>query len=398
MRTSIQARHRAVRAAGIALSLHGVICMAGGNGAAAGTGLGRLTQIPGGQAGGSMPAADRTVYLFGKVLLDDGTPPPDPVVIESVCGGSVRAQAYTDLKGRFSFQIGQTAGVLQDASEAGTGLRDPGRPMNAIGMEAPYADQQSTNCELRAVLSGFRSDMISLVGRHFVDDGNVGTIVLHRLSDVEGSAISLNSLQAPAKARHAYEKALLDMQRDKLPAAAKELRKAVDIYPNYAAAWFELGRIQQHDGDMAQARVSFKTAIATDPKYISPYLYLIELEATAEEWTELASTTDLLLKLDATDYPAAYFCSAIANLRLGQLDAAEKSARAGEKLDTAHRYPQLEEVLATVLAMKKDYAGAAGHMRSYLALAPDAKDAPQMKEELAELETYKPVKAGPAHE
>jgi tetratricopeptide (TPR) repeat protein len=240
--------------------------------------------------------------------------------------------------------------------------------------------------------------MISLVGRHFVDDGNVGTIVLHRLSDVEGSAISLNSLQAPAKARHAYEKALLDMQRDKLPAAAKELRKAVDIYPNYAAAWFELGRIQQHDGDMAQARVSFKTAIATDPKYISPYLYLIELEATAEEWTELASTTDLLLKLDATDYPAAYFCSAIANLRLGQLDAAEKSARAGEKLDTAHRYPQLEEVLATVLAMKKDYAGAAGHMRSYLALAPDAKDAPQMKEELAELETYKPVKAGPAHE
>ena len=43
-------------------------------------------------------------------------------------------------------------------------------------------------------------------------------------------------------------------------------------------------------------------------------------------------------------------------------------------------------MLATILAWKKDYAGAAAHLRNYVALAPDAEDAARMKRELAELE------------
>jgi hypothetical protein len=114
-------------------------------------------------------------------------------------------------------------------------------------------------------------------------------------------------------------------------------------------------------------------------------LQLVELEAQAENWAELADTTGTVLKLDAADYPMAYFYNATANLNLGHIDEAEKSARAGAKLDAAHRYPRLEEVLAMILARKKDYAGAAAHLRNYLLLAPDAEDAARMKKELAEL-------------
>src|SRR5688572_19730542 len=53
------------------------------------------------------PEMQRPIYLSGKVVLDDGTPPPDSVVIERVCNGQPRAEAYTDSKGRFSFQLGQ---------------------------------------------------------------------------------------------------------------------------------------------------------------------------------------------------------------------------------------------------------------------------------------------------
>jgi tetratricopeptide (TPR) repeat protein len=86
------------------------------------------------------------------------------------------------------------------------------------------------------------------------------------------------------------------------------------------------------------------------------------------------------------DYPVAYLYDATAHLNLGQIDTAEKSARAGEKLDTAHQYPKLERVLAMTLERKNDYAGAAAYLRSYLMLAPDAEDAAQIKKELAELE------------
>src|ERR1700730_637518 len=62
------------------------------------------------------PDQQRPIFLSGKVMLDDGTPPPDSVTIERVCNGNPRAQAYTDSKGRFSFQLGQTQGIMQDAS------------------------------------------------------------------------------------------------------------------------------------------------------------------------------------------------------------------------------------------------------------------------------------------
>lgn len=327
-------------------------------------------------------------------MLDDGTPLSGPVTIERVCNGAPRVQGYTDQKGRFSFQIGQTSGIMQDASEDGPGLPGTSRPATSIasgvGAQQPQLpnvpDMQLANCDLRAVLAGFRSDTVSLGARRLLDDPNVGTIMLHRLANVEGSAVSMTSLQAPKEARRAYDRALQDLRRNKLPEAGKELRKAVDIYPNYAAAWYELGRIQEQNRDIEQARKSFAKAMAVDAKFISPYLKLAELEAKAEDWAELADTTNRLLKLDAVDYPMAYFYNATANLNLGQFDTAERSARAGEKLDTPHRFPRLEQVLAMSLARKKDYAGAAAHLRSYLLLAPDAEDAARMKKELADLE------------
>ena len=245
---------------------------------------------------------------------------------------------------------------------------------------------QLANCDLRAVLSGFRSDAVGLGARRLMDDPNVGTIVLHRLANVQGSAISVTSLQAPKEARQAYYRALQNIRKNKLPEAYKDLHKAVSAYPNYAAAWYELGRLQVQDHEIQDGRKSFANAVAADAKFISPYAQLAELEAQAEDWTALAGITSKLLNLDSVDYPMAYFYNATANLNLGQIDAAEKSARDGIKLDTPHRFPKLDQVLAMILARKKDYAGAAAHLRSYIALAPDAEDAALMKKELGHLE------------
>jgi hypothetical protein len=400
MRASIRMQSFAGLAIGIAISCHAVWAQktpppaTGGNPLGSGTSRFPPTtpSQPNGPATGPLNGG---IYVIGNVMLDDGTPPPDPVTIERVCGGSPRAQAYTDRKGRFSFQIGQTSAVMQDASEDGSSLPGTSRPVTSIASGAgPMPalanppNMQLDNCDLRAVLSGFRSDTVSLGGRHLLDDPNVGTIVLHRLANVEGSAVSVTSLQAPKAARQAYERALQDLRKNKLPEAGNELHKAVEIYPNYAAAWYELGRIQAQNDDIEQARKSFAHAVTADAKFISPYAQLAELEAKAENWAALADITGRLIKLDAVDYPMAYFYNATANLNLGRIDAAERSARDGAKLDTPHRFPKIEQVLAMILARKKDYTGAVAHMRNYLVLAPDAEDAARMKKELAELERF----------
>ena len=399
MRMSIRMRSWAGLAIGIVTSIQVVTAQRPGSPSSSGatTGPGPSMAPPnltGRSDGPPIGSLNGGIYLSGNVMLDDGNAPPDPVTIERVCNGAPRAQGYTDKKGRFSFQIGQSSGVMQDASEGGSVLQGTSHSgagvSNSIGSQqsqTPNApDLELANCDLRAVLAGFRSDTVSLGARRVLDDSNVGTIVLHRLANVEGSAVSVTSLEAPKEARRAYQRALQNIRKNKLAEAVKDLQKAVEIYPNYAAAWYELGRTQEQNEDLEQARKSYAKAIMADAKFVSPYLKLAGMEFRGESWAGLADTTSRLLKLDAVDYPVVYYYSATANLNLGQFGAAEKSARAGEKLDPTHRYPRLEQVLATILAWKKDYVGAAAHLRNYVALAPDAEDAARMKRELAELE------------
>ena len=335
----------------------------------------------------------RNIYITGNVILDDGTPPPQPVTIERICNNTARAQGYTDTKGRFSFQLGDTSGVLQDATQRGSSdplaARQITTNTGAGGINPRLgngSDIRLDGCELRAVLAGFRSDTVSLAGRRLMDDPKVGTIVLHRLGEVEGTAVSVTTLQAPKDARRAYEKGRQYLRKNNLTDAADEYLKAVKIYPKYAEAWYELGMLQALNKDTERCRESFTKAMEADAKFVNPYIPLIELAAMDENWTEVVDFSTRLLKLDPVDYPIAYFYQATANVKLGQYEIAEKSARAGEKMDTTHRYPKLEQILAVILAHKKEYAGAIEHLRAYLLYAPDASDAERMKTEVVRLE------------
>ena len=67
-------------------------------------------------------------------------------------------------------------------------------------------------------------------------------------------------------------------------------------------------------------------------------------------------------------------------------DAAEKSALEAERLDTRHQFPKNSHLLGMILAMKKDYPGAAERMKTYLKFAPAAEDAAKVRTQLAEVE------------
>ena len=123
-----------------------------------------------------------------------------------------------------------------------------------------------------------------------------------------------------------------------------------------------------------------------DAKYMPPYMQLSLLEARSQKWQDLADITERLLKLDAYDYPQAYFFNAVANYNMHNFEPAEKSAREAQKLDTAHQFPQIAHVLGLILAERHDMAGAAEQMRAYLNMAPSAPDAGQVRSQLEEME------------
>ena len=112
-----------------------------------------------------MPSMDmvRPIFLSGKVLTNEGGPPPDSATIELVCNGIPRPMAYTNSKGNFSFQLGGGNNmVMPDASVSNTGM-DPFGGMGGLGGNPAsnnnrmgVSERDLVGCELRAALPGFQ--------------------------------------------------------------------------------------------------------------------------------------------------------------------------------------------------------------------------------------------------
>ena len=139
----------------------------------------------------------RPIFISGKVVLSDGTPLPDRVKIERVCNGTPRLETYTDRKGRFSFEVGRNL-EMQDASSSSS-FPDgfPGARSGGSSSQLGSQERSLWGCELRAALPGYRSDQLSLSNIHYMDNPEVGTIILHPLGKVDGLTISVNSALAP---------------------------------------------------------------------------------------------------------------------------------------------------------------------------------------------------------
>ena len=202
----------------------------------------------------------------------------------------------------------------------------------------------------------------------------------------EGSTVSMTSMMAPKDAKKAYEKGLEAMKKKKVEDAEKEFQKAVAAYPKYADAWSHLGTIQMDQKNAEAARNSFNQAISADPKLVPPYVNLAILDARDSKWKEVADNTGKAIRLDPVDFPVAFYFDALANYNLQNFEAAEKSARQLQKLDTEHHYPVADRIIASVLADRKDYSGAAQEMRNYLKVAGTAKDADEVRGQLQQLE------------
>ncbi len=104
------------------------------------------------------------------------------------------------------------------------------------------------------------------------------------------------------------------------------------------------------------------------------------------KWHDAADASARVLQADPAGYPSAAFFNAMANLRLGDLATAEKSAREAVQLDSAHRNPKTRYVLGLVLAEKQEYGPAIDSLNAYLRMAPNASDTETVRKQLRNIE------------
>ena len=343
------------------------------------------------------PVPNRPIFLTGRVMTDDGSALPLDITIQRLCSALPHNEGHTDSRGYFSIQLGaDNVDALQDASTGGLGdFGQPGVTPNpgTFGNGGTFGNSGSgvgrnglSGCELRANAPGFLSQSVDLTTRQAFDNPDVGTILIHRLAGTQGTTVSGTSLNAPKAARKALQKGRDLEKKKKLDQAQASFQQAVDAYPKYAEAWFELGRLQAAHGQAEPARQSFDSALRADSNFVPPYIQISILELQAQRWQDLADTSDKAVKLDPFSFPQAFFFNAVANYNLKHLDVAEQSARRAQKLDTQHHIPQVSQLLGMILAGRHDYSGAAEQMRDYLKFAPQAKDAAVVRSQLESFE------------
>jgi tetratricopeptide (TPR) repeat protein len=342
-------------------------------------------------------SASSNVFVSGKVVIDDGTEMTEPAVIQTICRSQRHNEAYSDSHGNFSFRFGdpteRAAASISDASSSS--------PNNRTGMGS---SRDLRDCQIQAELPGFSSQPVE-VGSHIdmMNSVDVGRLTLHRLAHVDGTSISVTSYQAPPAAKKAFEKGIEQGRKGKWEEAQKSLEKAVQIYPRYAVAWYQLGQLQMRnlspkqlgDEDAQAAKHSFEQAVAADPKYVYPYDGLAQLAMRASDWPNVVDLTNKLIALNPVNFPEAYYGNGVANYYLKNFDQAEKSALQGVRVDTAHQIPKLQYLLGMTFLQKQDYQAASEHMQLYLSLAKQPEEIELAKQGLAQIEKVSASAAQP---
>ena len=336
----------------------------------------------------------RPVIVSGKVLLEDGTPPPDPVKIERVCSGQAVPEGFTDGKGRFTIELGA------DPSATMTDASIPTDPDGNIGggfMQDPFGGVGTTSgglgrvnplgCQLRAALAGYESDVVSLGRRQSMSHPDVGTIVLRRIEDVQGTAISITSLEAPKEAQKAYEKARKEAlkKEPRFEKAIEQLEAAVAIHPEFAAAWHFLGELRLNDNELEKGQEAFEKALAADANYLKPYDPLMRIALGQRRWEDAERLSQTALKLNPM-FPEAQYCLAVASYRQGKLDEAREAALALQSSGDADRFPESLQLLGMLFGKAGQFQQAALYFNKYLEVRPDSPSVEEIERYLVEWE------------
>jgi type IV pilus assembly protein PilF len=201
-----------------------------------------------------------------------------------------------------------------------------------------------------------------------------------------GASVSAADLAVPERARKEYAEAQKRLSKRDVPGAIARLERAVEIAPQFAAAWNHLGTIAYQERRFPAAEVYFRRALKADPSAYEPLVNLGGVLLTEEKVDE-AYPFNLYAVLKRPS-------DALANSQLGmnyfgldKQELAEKYLNEARRLDPGHfSHPQL--LLAEIYLRRNDREKAAQVLEEFLRYHPDWPQASVMREGIERLRRH----------
>jgi tetratricopeptide (TPR) repeat protein len=310
---------------------------------------------------GSLPAwpqfpSDRPTELSVRIALMDDRPAPSQLRVQLLTSSELQVnESFTDETGFARFSV------------------RPG------------------NYRIRVTGMQIEETVSSVFSISRVDPAHIEFVRVRLLPSKDGTQppstglVSLTQMNIPDKARKEYEKAGKAMQGSNWAEARLQLEKAIALYPQFAAAWNDLGVVHMNSGDRAAARAAFEKAIEFDPNYPRAHRNLAMLTFSEGRNDEAAALLEKTLASDPLD-PQALTLMAQLQLLAGKTEAALANAR------KVHSVPHEGQAVAHYIAARALEARnlpqeAAAEYRLFLQEAPNSASAPKARAALDKLTT-----------
>lgn len=140
-----------------------------------------------------------------------------------------------------------------------------------------------------------------------------------------------------------------------------------------------------NSGDAAGGRKAFEKSIEADESYLKPYMPLIKLNLSQNNWKDAARLSEALIRLNPY-LTEARFTHAFSSFNLKDMKAAEQSLVAIQTGADASKYPQTHRMLAVIYLQSRNFPKAATEMRAFVATSPTDPQAIAIGKKLEEWE------------
>jgi cytochrome c-type biogenesis protein CcmH/NrfG len=301
------------------------------------------------------PAAADTykVILRGSVVMKDGSPPPKSVGVQRVCSdtfGDVPGPITDKKTGKFIWQM-------------------------------DFDNLLPRVCHLIATMQGYVSSTIDISDLNgFLDTAKELPPLVLSLGGADPRTIIEKDDDVPAAARPAWKGLQKALKVGDLDALITQAKMVTEAAPKFARGWHTLGIAYEVQGSPGRAKEAYDHAVELDPRMVLSWVTLSRIDVQDKDWQGALTAIENVKRLDTKKmYSEIYLHQAVADYELGQLDAAEASAKQLLKEAPNERKSRGEFVLGVILAAKHDDAGAKEHIAKYLTLNPAPPDLDQIK-------------------
>ena len=198
-----------------------------------------------------------------------------------------------------------------------------------------------------------------------------------------GASIAAADLRIPPKAQKEFDHANELTAKQDYTKAIQTLNHAIAIYPDYAAAYNNLGTVYSRLGDRAREREALEKAIRINDHLAPAYLNLARMDMAAGDFPNAVTELKKASSCDPLD-GITLVLLAFSQFRDQHYDDAIATSRKAHGLTSPHAYAH--QVAARSFEQKRDGADAIAELELFLKEEPSGERADSARKELASLQ------------